>query len=328
MAPLVARRPVSTAERREWLMFLLLVGPNFLLFGIFVYWPLIYNAYLSFVRWDMLAPVKVWVGWDNYIKDNYPGIDHIAGYNAEGMPTTLEYAAKDKKVLTEDIIWAEPAMTNILTIDVVSGARENPLKEVNSIIMSVNGNQVQPVLSGTANNLTVTYVPTQPLPPNSLIPVTLYACDLRGNCMTSADTYSFTTEPPDLTPPVISNVNVVSTDSDAIITWTTNEPADSKLEYGLTTNYEKPAVSAAPLVSQHSLQLTGLQTQSTYHFRLSSRDFNNNPATTGDLTFQTKPAPASIHSDDFSACVIDSAVWSYIDPVSYTHMTLPTSDLV
>ena len=210
-----------------------------------------------------------------------------------------------------------PAATNVdifasvsaRIVDLASGVN------VNSIIMSVNGNQVQPVLSGTANNLTVTYVPTQPLPPNSLIPVTLYACDLRGNCMTSADTYSFTTEPPDLTPPVISNVNVVSTDSDAIITWTTNEPADSKLEYGLTTNYEKPAVSAAPLVSQHSLQLTGLQTQSTYHFRLSSRDFNNNPATTGDLTFQTKPAPASIHSDDFSACVIDSAVWSYIDPL-------------
>ena len=84
--------------------------------------------------------------------------------------------------------------------------------------MSVNGNQVQPVFSGTANDLTVTYVPTQPLPPNSLIPVTLYACDLRGNCMTSADIYSFTTEPPDLTPPVISNVNVVSTDVEATIT--------------------------------------------------------------------------------------------------------------
>ena len=186
---------------------------------------------------------------------------------------------------------------------------------VNSVIMSVNGNPVQPVFSGTANNLTATYVPTQPLPPNTLIPITLYACDLRGNCMLSADTYSFTTEPPDLTPPVISNVNIVSTDVDATITWTTNEPADSKVEYGLTTGYEKPAVSAAPLVIQHSLQLTGLQSQSTYHFRLSSRDFNNNLGTTADLTFQTKAAPAAIHSDDFSACVINSAVWSYINPL-------------
>ena len=65
MAQAVTRRP-SKAERNEWFMFLLLVGPNLLLFAIFVYWPLIYNAYLSFVRWDMLAPVKPWVGLRNY----------------------------------------------------------------------------------------------------------------------------------------------------------------------------------------------------------------------------------------------------------------------
>lgn len=64
MASAVRRR--SATERREWLLFALLVGPNILLFGIFTYWPLIYNGYLSFVRWDMLAPVKVWVGLGNY----------------------------------------------------------------------------------------------------------------------------------------------------------------------------------------------------------------------------------------------------------------------
>lgn len=64
MASAVRRR--SATERREWLLFALLVGPNILLFGIFTYWPLIYNGYLSFVRWDMLAPVKIWVGLGNY----------------------------------------------------------------------------------------------------------------------------------------------------------------------------------------------------------------------------------------------------------------------
>lgn len=59
-------RKSTAAGRREWLLFVLLVGPNLLLFGIFTYWPLLYNGYLSFVKWDMLAPVKVWVGFDNY----------------------------------------------------------------------------------------------------------------------------------------------------------------------------------------------------------------------------------------------------------------------
>src|SRR5690554_1824458 len=61
-----AARRRSAAERREWLIFALLVGPNLILFATFTYWPLIYNGYLSFVRWDMLAPVRLWVGLENY----------------------------------------------------------------------------------------------------------------------------------------------------------------------------------------------------------------------------------------------------------------------
>ena len=59
------RRGVSTAERWEWLLFLLLVTPNLFLFSVFTYWPLIYNTYLSFMRWDFLGP-QIWVGLDNY----------------------------------------------------------------------------------------------------------------------------------------------------------------------------------------------------------------------------------------------------------------------
>ena len=52
--------------RAEWFLFLLFVGPNMLLFGVFTYWPMIQNAYLSTVRWDMISPVKIGVGLDNY----------------------------------------------------------------------------------------------------------------------------------------------------------------------------------------------------------------------------------------------------------------------
>jgi ABC-type sugar transport system permease subunit len=62
---MLRRRTLST-EQREWILFVLLVGPNLLLFSVFTYWPLIYNGYLSFVRWDLLAPVKIWVGLANY----------------------------------------------------------------------------------------------------------------------------------------------------------------------------------------------------------------------------------------------------------------------
>ncbi|MFN8465099.1 MAG: sugar ABC transporter permease [Caldilineaceae bacterium] len=61
-----AHRCPTRAERHEWVLFALLVGPNLLLFAVFTYWPLLYNGYLSFVSWDMLAPVKTWVGFANY----------------------------------------------------------------------------------------------------------------------------------------------------------------------------------------------------------------------------------------------------------------------
>ncbi len=34
--------------------------------SLFSYWPLIYQAYLSLTRWDMISPVKTFVGLDNY----------------------------------------------------------------------------------------------------------------------------------------------------------------------------------------------------------------------------------------------------------------------
>jgi ABC-type sugar transport system permease subunit len=54
-------------EWRDWLLFVVLAGPNLLLFAIFSYRPLFYNAYLSFYEWDFLSPVKIWVGLDNYV---------------------------------------------------------------------------------------------------------------------------------------------------------------------------------------------------------------------------------------------------------------------
>jgi ABC-type sugar transport system permease subunit len=54
-------------EWRDWLLFLALAGPNILMFIIFNYRPLLYNAYLSFYEWDFLSPVKIPVGFDNYV---------------------------------------------------------------------------------------------------------------------------------------------------------------------------------------------------------------------------------------------------------------------
>jgi sn-glycerol 3-phosphate transport system permease protein len=51
---------------RQHLLFLALIAPNFLLLGVFTYWPMIYQGYLSLTRWNMLASQKNFVGLDNY----------------------------------------------------------------------------------------------------------------------------------------------------------------------------------------------------------------------------------------------------------------------
>ena len=51
---------------RQHLLFLAFIAPNFLLLGVFTYWPMLYQTYLSLTRWDMLAPRKTFVGLANY----------------------------------------------------------------------------------------------------------------------------------------------------------------------------------------------------------------------------------------------------------------------
>lgn len=54
------------APWREYLIFVALVAPNFVLLGVFSYWPVIYNGYLSLTDWNMISPVKNFVGLENY----------------------------------------------------------------------------------------------------------------------------------------------------------------------------------------------------------------------------------------------------------------------
>jgi ABC-type sugar transport system permease subunit len=59
-------RSRSHGEIREWLTFVAFLAPNLVLLSIFSYWPLVQNIYLSLTEWDMISPVKRFVGLDNW----------------------------------------------------------------------------------------------------------------------------------------------------------------------------------------------------------------------------------------------------------------------
>ncbi|MCU0420567.1 MAG: ABC transporter permease [Cyclobacteriaceae bacterium] len=75
-------------------------------------------------------------GWDNYIKDNYPGIEKITSFTNTGMPTSIAYEEKDRIVLTEEIIWAESNYGETLFLPLQQGDAATALNDINSMVIS------------------------------------------------------------------------------------------------------------------------------------------------------------------------------------------------
>jgi concanavalin A-like lectin/glucanase superfamily protein/Big-like domain-containing protein len=116
------------------------------------------------------------------------------------------------------------------------------------------------------------------------------ASDAAGNSSTSAGVSIIVNI--DTTPPVISGVAVSGvTGSAATISWTTDEPATSQVEYGSTTKYGGSTLAIAALVTRHGGALSGLTPGSVYHYRLESRDAAGNLAVSADFTFTTATPP-------------------------------------
>ena len=97
----------------------------------------------------------------------------------------------------------------------------------------------------------------------------------------------------DTTPPNLAAVTVSGvTAGSATITWTTDEPADSQVEYGPTSSYGNASPLDSAAVTGHSVTLSGLTDSTGYHFRVRSRDQSGNASTSGDFVFTTPDGTA------------------------------------
>ncbi|MDD5687961.1 MAG: Ig-like domain-containing protein [Elusimicrobia bacterium] len=134
---------------------------------------------------------------------------------------------------------------------------------------------------------------------NAAHTITVKAYDTFGTSTntatnTSTATISVTVNNNDITPPVVSGVTPINvTSSSVVITWTTNELANSKVEYGLTTIYgSETSVTDTGGVFTHNVPLNGLAANTIYHYRIVTADMATNPTTTGDYSFTTSTAPS------------------------------------
>ena len=92
----------------------------------------------------------------------------------------------------------------------------------------------------------------------------------------------------DTVPPVITSVTASNvTAQTAIVSWVTNEFADSQVEYGLTTAYGSFSERDPLRVTSHLRTLAGLSPGTVYYYRALSRDAVGNVAVSDDATFTT-----------------------------------------
>lgn len=64
--PIVRRTPSLVTRHGDKLTALLFLLPSLLVFGIFFYYGIIYNFYVSLTSWNFINPIKKFVGFDNY----------------------------------------------------------------------------------------------------------------------------------------------------------------------------------------------------------------------------------------------------------------------
>jgi len=117
--------------------------------------------------------------------------------------------------------------------------------------------------------------------------------DAAGNLAVSDD-FTFRTEP-DTTPPTIGSVIVSGqTGTEATITWSTNEPSDTQIEYGTTAEYGSMTALDSSMTVSHGQLLSGLTMGALYHFRVLSSDEAGNLAVSEDYTFTAMPPAATM----------------------------------
>jgi parallel beta-helix repeat protein len=98
----------------------------------------------------------------------------------------------------------------------------------------------------------------------------------------------------DVSSPILMSISSgTAGQTTATITWSTNEGATSRVEYGPTDAYGSFTTIDSNLVTSHSVALVGLTSNTTYHYRILSSDASSNAAVSIDQTFTTAVADAA-----------------------------------
>ena len=120
--------------------------------------------------------------------------------------------------------------------------------------------------------------------------ISVKAKDFSDNEMSDSIVCTFTIEitEVDETPPEITETEAIDiTQNSVTITWKTNEPCTSQVEFGKADTYGQLSDIDNNFTTIHNITITGLEIGTTYHYRAISEDEHGNENISEDYTFKT-----------------------------------------
>jgi len=121
-----------------------------------------------------------------------------------------------------------------------------------------------------------------------LVTVTLPAYSITTIVLNDGNTIGNGGTPPPSQAPTITAVkaNSVNTNS-ATISWVTNQPSTSQVQYGTNTLYGTTTAKDTSTVTTHGIRIANLASNTTYHYRVISSNTSGQTTVSGDYSFTT-----------------------------------------
>lgn len=114
--------------------------------------------------------------------------------------------------------------------------------------------------------------------------VVVKAIDAFGNVDVVGASYSWVV---DRSAPVVSGLSLTATSNSIVVSWTTNEPATSRVIYGVGATLNQGTVESTSFGTTHKMTLVGLSSNTTYSIQVSGRDALANVYTSSTRTVKT-----------------------------------------
>src|SRR3989344_5570419 len=122
---------------------------------------------------------------------------------------------------------------------------------------------------------------------------------------------------PDTTNPVLSSVSSLPSFTAATISWVTDDISNSSVEYGLVASVLDQAELSPAMVADHSIQVTGLASSTTYFYKVTSCNPSNLCSSSPVNSFTTPDfAGCSIYQEEGGSITVEAENYNLLTPAS------------